>query len=344
VLGQAGVTQRHWVGVFLLIFAAFSFAAKADDFNGRADHQVDRIGYYHVLTTDQGEDVDGGNVFRFVTDDPDWDIPIDEWQDKPWFRDNRGLALTFWREGQVIWQNHGIETKQTGTFFQAAADTSGALSTFTPGLTSFFSMSNNYDMIYAGYFKLDRPITFDQISGYFACVGGFPPNHPRVSYRMNIWSVKRENGTLMPAEQSFTGDVFTTDDRRGNFEFSETGVTREWTRLTDGAEKVWRLTYAPEEAVTLPAGEYFFSHDAVLHEGIAAIYFSPVAALPLLLAGAPGDHGFNFFWLPFSHSGGRGYIPPGKTVVPEPATGALMGIGLAGFSGVAWLRRRRRRK
>lgn len=318
--------------------------AGADDFNKRADHQVDRLGFYHVLTTDQGPDVPGGNVFRFVTDDPDWKTPIDEWQNKPWFRQNRGLAMTLWQQKEIVWKNHGIESKDMGAFFQAAADTSGGRSLFTPGLTSFFSMSNNYDMIYAGYFKLDQPVTFDQITGYFACVAGFAPNHPRVAYRMNIWTAKREGDMLVPAEKSFTGDVFTTDNRRGDFEFSETGLVREWTQLPDNAEKVWRLTYTPKDPFTLPPGEYFFSHDAVIHEPIGALWVSPVSTLPFLLAGAGTDGSpWGLMWFPFGAAGGRGTIPPGKTIVPEPASAALIGIGVMGFSGIAWLRRRKRK-
>jgi hypothetical protein len=360
--------KRRLSGLFVavLFVGTGGIAWAEDDFNQAADHQVDHMGYYHALTTgEQGEAPEGG-IFRYITDDPDWDIPIDEWQARAWFPQNTGLAMTLWRDDAIVWRNHGIETAQTGTFYQAAADSSGELSQFTPGLTSFYSMSNNYDMIYAAYVKIAEPVTFDRISGYFTAVAGFDPHSPRVSYRMNIWTVVRENGVAMPGEVSFTGNVFATDDDEdddedvepgadftdkdadvdGDFDREKTEVERVWTELDREAEPIWRLTFTPEEPFTLPPGEYFFSHDAVIHDPLALAFVSPVAGLPLLaLGGDSGGPGFIWWPLGRTASGGGAFVPPpSKTVVPEPATGLLLGIGVAGVSGVAWLRRRKQQR
>ncbi len=330
------------VGRLLLLVGAVAGAADStsSDFNGRAEHQTDQVGYYHVITTGRGaggafptgEAYPEGATFRFVTDDPDWDLPIQAWQYRDWFPPTTTLAMTMWSDDTLLYVNHGIEDGQTGTFYRARLDASGAPTLFAPGLSSFFSMSNNYDMIYAGAFRLEEPITFNRISGYFACVDGFDPNDFRVGFRMNIWTaaVRPENPEIpLPEIDSFTGNVFSTETVRGKFEYVKTGVERDWTELERDARPIWRLTYALEEPLTLPAGDYFFSHDAVLNHLLVPFYLVPAVGLPFLLPGSATTTALGFPFVPI--------VPPrweppsrdGSIVVPEPATMILVGAGAA---------------
>ena len=342
------------IGVSLLLWATAALAQENppsqsehyfDDFNGGSDNTIDLCGYYHVLTTGLGaggtapipSPFPSGGIFRCISDDPDWGFPKNKWQDRAWFPENTGLAMTLWTGNTVVYENHGIEHRQTGRFYDAEPDAAGALAGFTPGMSSFFSMSNNYDLIEASYFIVKEPVTFDRISGYFACVDGFEPGSPLVSYRMNIWHAVRtpESGDVPePANESFTGDVFSQEYIDGEFEHAKTEISREWTGLEKDAKPVWRLTYKLEKPMTLEPGEYFFSHDAVLHKG-GFLFFSPIAALPFGLVGAGSDG------RPFRGLLGLALmIPPCEPhgrVVPEPATLTLAGLaaGVAGAFRVA---------
>jgi len=124
-------------------------------------------------------------------------------------------------------------------------------------------MSNNYDWIYAGYFKLTETTTIDQITGYFDANSGFDPDSPLINYRMNIWS--NLAGDLLPAINSFSGDLFTTDDSSGSFSWGDTGVDRKFGDDYDNiSDDILYLTFTLDDPITLAAGEYWFSHDATI--------------------------------------------------------------------------------
>jgi len=130
-------------------------------------------------------------------------------------------------------------------------------------------MSNNWDWIYAGYFKLTQETTFDQIIGYFDPNGNsadpfpFNPNSPAIGYRMNIWS--NVTGDLLPINTgSFTGDVFSTDSISGSFSWGDTGVDRVYPGHAGFPEDIYRLTFTLSSPITLMDGEYWFSHDATI--------------------------------------------------------------------------------
>ena len=139
----------------------------------------------------------------------------------------------------------------------------GQASAATPGLYRGYSMSNNYDWIYAGYFKLSEVTTIDTITGYFDAVSGFDPDSAEIGYRMNIWS--NADGDLLPAVASFAGDVFTTDGAAGAFSWGDTGVDRVF-GADDGylTDDILYLSFKLDTPITLEAGEYWFSHDAVI--------------------------------------------------------------------------------
>ena len=175
-----------------------------------------------------------------------------------------GLALTLKQGDAIVYDNNGIEDG-SGRFYY---DNSGGavLDREKPGLWEWFSMSNQFHAIFAGYFRLTRTVTVDQIIGYFDSNGSFElpfdPGNVYNKFRMNIWSMGPDGH---PAVPSFAGDVFTTDAAPGRFEYSPTGVRR---IFRDGAnDEIYRMVFLPDEPLTLPAGEYWFGHDTAVPHG-----------------------------------------------------------------------------
>lgn len=128
-------------------------------------------------------------------------------------------------------------------------------------------MSNNFDWIYAGYFKLEQPTTINRIIGYFDPNGNgsdtypFNPDSPAIRYRMNIWS--NATGDLLPINTGgFSGDVFSSNNVPGNFSWGYTGVDRVYPNAPGFPEGIYRLAYSLNTPITLQPGIYWFSHDA----------------------------------------------------------------------------------
>ncbi len=255
---------------------------KAAEFNGAADNERDDLGYYYAITGGKfptgnipnGDNASGG-TFRWLSDDPswgDWSLPINVWHKDDWFPENASLALTMKSDGNIVYDNNGIETDTTVGFYDE--DTNSNLA----GLYRGYAMSNNWDWIYAGYFKLDSETTIDTIIGYFDANAGFDPDNPNIAYRMNIWSSFQDNpggnpNSYMPVVASFTGDIFSTDSTAGTFSWSDTGIDRFYSGWPyPYTDDILRLVFVLDEPITLSAGEYFFSHDAILVEpNIAAV-------------------------------------------------------------------------
>ena len=132
-------------------------------------------------------------------------------------------------------------------------------------------MSNNMDWIYSGYFCLAAETTITEIAGYF------PETYyytiaPHLGtgahkFRMNIWSNCQDGAHPMPCVNSFIGDVFSSDLTAGTFSYADTGVVRHYSGFSDDNDIIYRLTYTLDVPLVLPAGEYFFSHDAQLDPG-----------------------------------------------------------------------------
>lgn len=315
---------------------------------GTSEPSAESVGAYHVLTTGDGAggpqlwpEGTAGGAFRFYTHDKRWGLPTRKWVAAPWFPQTHGLAMTLWQDDLPVFSNHGIEQADTGSYFQAGD--SGL--TFTPGLSSFFSMTEKRGMICAGRFHTDVPVVFNSVSGYFACVSSFDPSDPRVLFHMNIWSAgvsPDDPDLLIPATPGFTGDVFASDKTPGRFVHSDTGIDRQWARLTDGESDVWRLTYTLEQPITLPAGDYFFSHDAEVRSLLPPLSMAALAGLGLLAAGGEDRAGIGGPWvLPRTDRDGDG----GKVqIVPEPMSFTLVAGGGAVVFGIRVYRRRRARR
>ena len=172
-----------------------------------------------------------------------------------------GLALTLRNGTSVVYDNNGIETASFGNFYD---NTNGPPNSQKPGLTDFYSMSNYFPLIFAGYFKLAQATTVTELVGYFDILGSkdlpFDPQNPYVRYRMNIWS--NVSGNQPKETGNFSGDVFSSDTTAGTFSFSDTGVKVLSSISTDAPKPIYRLSYRLASPLTLPAGEYWLSHEA----------------------------------------------------------------------------------
>ncbi|MBN1508388.1 MAG: hypothetical protein JW955_16180 [Sedimentisphaerales bacterium] len=255
--------------VAAIVCAVLAGSAFGSVFNGHGEYETDAYGYYYIMTggqfptgtTPNGDNASGG-TFRFITDDPAWGYTIDVWHKDDWFPQNASFALTLKNGSNIVYNNNGIEDGTYGDYYNATAQ--GKASAATPGLYRGYSMSNNWDWIYAGYFKIEQPTTFDQIIGYFDENSGFDRNNPDIHYRMNVWS--NVDGDLLPVNTgSFIGDVFSSDYVYGTFTTGDTGVDRvfgvDYGSMTDD---IFYLKYTLATPMTLEPGIYWFSHDAVI--------------------------------------------------------------------------------
>lgn len=267
----------------ILLAILFCSLTIADTFDQQADNQRDDLGYYYAIAggkfpngqTVTGEKDTGGSM-AFILDAPDWqewgyNYALDVWHKDGWFPETAGIALTMEYQGSTIFDNFNNDT---GDFYTVP---DGQASEDTPGLYRGYSMSNNYDWIYAGYFKLNEETTIDQITGYFDENAGFDADNPLIGYRMNIWSnVDVDKGTYIQktpvADTDFTGDVFSSDTWAGTFSWGDTGVDRifgdDYGNIHDD---ILYLTYTLDTPLVLQAGEYWFSHDAVIVPVPAAV-------------------------------------------------------------------------
>ncbi len=282
--------MRHLLLSALLVLVGTTAVYADAAFNGYAEYQTDQVGYYYIITggkfptgtTPNGSSASGG-TFRYLTDDPGWGYPIDVWRKDGWFSDNAGFALTLKNGATTVYDNNGIEDGTYGDYYDATG------SHGIHGLYRGYSMSNNFDWIYAGYFKVvEEAITFDTLIGYFDANGGaadpvpFDPFNPLIGYRMNIWS--NVAGDLLPTNTGgFAGDVFTTDNASGSFVVSNTGVVR--IMPDNSTDPIYRLTFTLDAPITLQPGIYWFSHDATIIPEPASLLVWSVLGL---VAGAYG--------------------------------------------------------
>lgn len=274
----------------VFLFAAPVFAGEI--LNGVEENGTDAYGYYYIMTggkfptgTIPNGDNGSGGTFRFLVDTPAWGgYALDVWNKDDWFPQNASFAVTLKNAGTIVYDNNGLEDGSYGDYYDASA-----LATSTkPGLYRGYSMSNNWDWIYAGYFKLEQATTIDQIIGYYDENSGFDSNSPEIRFDMNIWSSVEDTShvnSYLPAVASFTGDVFAARNDPGTFSWSDTGVDRifgaDYGYMHDD---ILRLTYTLDTPLTLQPGVYFFSHDAE----IAAVPLPSAAWAGLVLLGGLG--------------------------------------------------------
>jgi hypothetical protein len=283
-----GMSYLSRSAVLLVTILLFAFPAQAYfEFNQQADNRRYELGYYQAITggkfptgnVPNGTDASGGTL-RFIFDERDlvWGDPpldIDVWHKADGYPEHAGFALTLKIGNVVVYDNNGIEDGSGANFYDYSSDTSEDCRGIWPGVIRGYSMANNWDLIYATYFKLAERTTFDTIIGYFdptpSEIAEFDPYSPSISYRMNIWSSVQDDpndnpNSYMPAVTSFTGDVFNTNLMRGDvFQISETGLNLIFPPcLNWPSSPIWRLVLKLRKPLTLPAAVYFFSHDAIV--------------------------------------------------------------------------------
>lgn len=243
------------------------------DFDGAADNATDEYGYYYAMTGGKfptGNSINGdnasGGTMRFINDEPAWGYPVNSWRKDDWFTQTASVAMTFMNQGGIVYDNNGIEDNTHGGFYETAPG--GATSASTPGLYRGYSMSNNWDWIYAGYFLIEEALTFDTMIGYFDENSGFDRNDPDIGYAMNIWSNVEDD--LLPVNtNSFMGDVhhMSTMGDPGAFSTSDTGVDRVFgDDFGNQHDDIFRLTYTLAQEITLQPGVYWFNHNAFIKE------------------------------------------------------------------------------
>jgi hypothetical protein len=253
---------------FLAAVLSLSVVAWGGTFNGHDDYEVDGGGYYYVLNAPMlinGQTINGSNgAIWGITDSPYWQgvtgWSLDTWHQDGWGSDTAGLALTMKDNSQIVYDNNGIEGGDIAGYYTTVPHVVG------------YSMSNNFDWMYAGLFTLTSNTEVTDLIAYFN-LSGYPSDfNPDFgwTYRMNIFS--KVSGAPVNTG-SFTGDVFSTDAAAGSFSWSYTGVNRPASSAPPGdgytsgiPRQVWRLDYHLDTPMTLAAGEYYYSSDASVPE------------------------------------------------------------------------------
>jgi uncharacterized protein (TIGR03437 family) len=180
-----------------------------------------------------------------------------------------GLAVTLYNGSNIVYDDNGIETGTTGTFYN---NTGGGADAAKPGLSTLYSMSNYFPLVFATNIQFAQSTTITKLVGYFetleSAVLPFDPANPFVKYRMNIFS--NANGLPKQNTSAFVGDVFSSDTVAGTFAYSDTGVKIISSSSANSPTIIYRLTYTLSSPITLPAGSYWLSHDASIRS-IAAV-------------------------------------------------------------------------
>jgi hypothetical protein len=159
--------MSYLLGLPALLLTILFFALPAQayfEFNQQGDNYRDDLGFYNAITGGKfptgsipnGDD-DSGGTFRFLLDGyvgwgyPINTYPIDTWNKSDWFREGAGLALTLKNGNVIVYDNNGIEDGSEADFYNYAG---AACDGYWPGAFSVYCMANNWDLIYATYFKL----------------------------------------------------------------------------------------------------------------------------------------------------------------------------------------------
>lgn len=272
-------------------------ALQAQTFNGNGELQTSDHGYYYVMggglfpngqtRTAAGPGAQG--TIAFITDDPVWGQPMNSWQSDTWFNVTSSVALTLRNNANaVVFDNNGVETGNVPAGYWNV--------NLVPGSQVMgYSMPNNFDWTYAGFFTLSATTEIRSLTGYFVAPtpgffgGGDPAGQfdPALAhFNMEIWSDTAVAGGTRPTNTgSFDGDIFSSTNTPGTFSYSDTGFDRV---SAAGSLDIYRLTYTLNDAISLQPGDYWFSHQAL----VAVPEPASVAMMSLAVAGG----GAAWYW------------------------------------------------
>ena len=266
-----------FITVFTLASAGAASAGPLYPFNGAPDNGTGAYDYHYAITGGKfptgnipnGTRASGGTM-AYIYDDPYWGAGINVWHRDTWFAETAGQAMTFLNDGTTVYDNNGIEDGSYGDFYDAQAQ-GRTVNEGTPGLHQNYANANNFDFIYASYFKIEQTTTIDEIIGYFNGNGYYNtlanPNDPNLAYRFNIWSTNGADCTVAPGclpvnTGSFSGDVFSTRVSGALNPTSYTNVDRVF--VNGSTDPIWRVTFKLDTPLILAPGEYYGGHDRVL--------------------------------------------------------------------------------
>lgn len=247
--------------VFFALLAFGAFVGSSVPASAAVINETSAFGFYYQIEGSlfptppppDGSKSSGG-TFAFISADPTNGFPLNTWIKDDFPAQDSSVALTLVNGRSIVYDNNGIETGSFGNFYNT-----------TPGHAVTYAMSNNFNLMYSGFFKITSPVQVSQIIGYFATDGTgsnpFQFNSPQVSFRMNIFG---DNGSLLPSVNTFTGNVFSTDSTPGTFTVTPTGVNRVFSSGPP-PDPIMRLTFTLNTPITLQPGIYWFSHDAVIN-------------------------------------------------------------------------------
>lgn len=274
--GSAGLYQVNIQAPFVVITGLVSVQVTVDGVStqGLVTIPFRQLGFYSSLLGGKavaGQTLNGvsgaTSALAFRQSDPlTWgSVGLNAWTDNTGLGSQysiaTGVAMTLRNGTSIVYDNNGIETGTMGTFYN---NTNGPADSQKPGLSDLYSMSNYFPLTFAGYFKLAQSTTITELIGYFDTLDNlnlpFDPLNEYVLYRVNIFS--NATGTVPKETGNFTGDVLSSDTAKGTFSFSDTGVKILSSIPNDIPKPLYRLSYVLASPVTLPAGEYWFSHDA----------------------------------------------------------------------------------
>ena len=275
--GFSGLYQVNVRAPFMVVTGPLDVQVSVGGLNTQASVNIPyrQLGFYKAVLGGKavsGQTVNGANALAFrQSDQVAWGATgYNAWVHPaaaaPLDSTVIGEAVTLRNGGTAVYDNNGIEDGSGATFY---ANAGGGPDAQKPGLANLQSQSNYFPLIFSGYIRLAASTPVTEMIGYFDSNGEpplpFDPNNPFIKYRMNIWS---NSGGLPKETGGYAGDVFSSDSTPGTFSVSATSVSRTSSVVTptSGPELLWRLSFKPTSTVTLPAGEYWFSHDASIRD------------------------------------------------------------------------------
>lgn len=243
-----------------LLFAGLAVAGTAfgQAFNGTSENYLPT--FFYAATADQfvnGATLDGDTGALYYTHDdaPFWNgfsgAPggPNVWTKEVGFGSGvSGLAFDLSIGGTTVFSNNSIaEGDPNGNYLNGGANARGA-----------YSMENNFDFVYAGYFALEQDTRFDSLSMFYYTGDpfntgiGWDPSF-LTGWTWSIWSVDQNGGPVNTG--GFTGDVLSSDLLNAQIMLGDFSVSQS---ATNGINAL-NFDFIPGASAQLGAGEYYLT-------------------------------------------------------------------------------------